>query len=66
MIQAVSYKQVLLSHRYGTSADSPVVLGAGPARVFSSGKDGGTSATGSWAKRGTPTSLPTWIPADTR
>ncbi len=48
----MSYKQVYLSHRYGTTAPSPVVLGTGPARVFSSGKDGGTSATGSWAKRG--------------
>ena len=52
IVQMVGYKQVYLSHRYGTTAPSPVVLGTGKATVFSGDKDGGTSAAGSWAKRG--------------
>jgi Protein of unknown function (DUF3048) C-terminal domain/Protein of unknown function (DUF3048) N-terminal domain len=52
IIQMVSYKQVFLSHRDGVTAQSPLVLGTGKVMAFSTGKRGGTSAAGSWAKRG--------------
>jgi hypothetical protein len=52
IIQMVSYKQVYVSRRYGITTPSPQVLGTGKATVFSGDKSGGTSASGSWAKRG--------------
>lgn len=52
IIQMVSYKQVYVSRRYRITAASPQVLGTGKATVFSSEQGGGTSASGSWAKRG--------------
>jgi hypothetical protein len=52
IIQMVSYKQVYVSRRYRITTPSPQVIGTGKATVFSGYKGVGTSASGSWAKRG--------------
>lgn len=55
IIQIVPFKSVYLSHRYGETTQSALVIGRGQATVFSGtapGGTGGTAAVGSWAKPG--------------
>lgn len=52
VVQLVAYKQSFVSHRYGITVPTPVLIGTGRAEVFSGSAGGsqGIAAVGHWSK----------------